>query len=362
MSAILRDEPAALDAPANVSSIVARCLRKSPTDRFQTIGEVRIALQQPATKPEERQPSIAVLPFANMSADKENEYFSDGLAEEILNLLAKIPDLKVMARTSSFAFRGKEQDITKIAEILRVRNILEGSVRKAGNRIRVTAQLIDAADGTHLWSERYDRELTDIFAVQDEIAAAIAKALHVKLAAKPDSKPRYQPSLPAYEAFLRGRRGIFMGSPPDLVRAKEYLDQAVTLDPQYPDAWAELGMYYYLQSQVGTRVGTEVLPLARSAAAKALALAPSDPRAHVVLGLVAAFLDFDWKAADEHVQRAKSTGPLAPEVQVRCTLILLPRGRFTEVIQELESVVAQDPLAVLPRTILALDLFPGRTI
>ncbi len=170
MAAILREEPAPLDAPPNLSAIVTRCLRKSPASRFQTMGEVRAALEQAtATAASTKAPSIAVLPFANMSADKENEYFSDGLAEEILNLLAKIPGLKVIARTSSFAFRGKEQDITKIAETLRVRTILEGSVRRAGNRIRVTAQLIDADDGSHLWSERYDRDMTDVFAIQDEI-------------------------------------------------------------------------------------------------------------------------------------------------------------------------------------------------
>src|SRR5262249_41636013 len=150
-------------------------------------------------------------PFANMSRDPDDEYFSDGLAEEILNLLAHIPELKVTARTSSFAFRGKAQDITAMASALKVRAILEGSVRRAGSRIRVTAQLINAADGYHLWSERYDRELTDVFAVQDEIATAIAQALHVRLtpASLPDQ--RYQPKPAAHEAFLRGRHMLVKG-------------------------------------------------------------------------------------------------------------------------------------------------------
>src|SRR5271167_1054007 len=154
LTAVLRDDPSPLHAPAGLRNIVRKCLEKQPRDRFLNMGELRLALEQvdllPAgsAKPAAQQPSIAVLPFANMSADKENEYFSDGLAEEILNLLAKIPGLKVIARTSSFSFRGKDQDITKIAETLRVQNILEGSVRKAGNRIRVTAQLIQASDGT----------------------------------------------------------------------------------------------------------------------------------------------------------------------------------------------------------------------
>ena len=188
MAAVLREEPRRLDTPPALERVVVRCLEKQAARRFQTMLELREALgkaQAGASAPQ--QPSIAVLPFANMSADKENEYFSDGLAEEILNLLAKIPGLKVIARTSSFAFRGKEQDITKIAEALRVQNILEGSVRRAGNRIRVTAQLIHAADGAHLWSERYDRDMTDVFAIQDEIGQAISEALQVRLA--PPARP-----------------------------------------------------------------------------------------------------------------------------------------------------------------------------
>ncbi len=197
MAAIVRDEPRPLKVSPELERIIARCLRKAPADRFQTMGEVRAALEQISLKPAQEQPSIAVLPFANMSADKENEYFSDGLAEEILNSLVRIPGLKVTARTSSFAFRGKEQDIRGIAEALDVKTILEGSVRKAGNRVRVTAQLINAADGYHLWSERYDRELTDVFAVQDEIAAAIAAALKLKLAGE---------AAPAHRHIRRRRR------------------------------------------------------------------------------------------------------------------------------------------------------------
>ena len=174
LSAVLRDEPAPFEAPGDLKRIVKRCLAKDPNDRFPAVSELTAALEQASGSDTDQPASIAVLPFANMSRDRDDEYFSDGLAEEILNLLAKIPGLNVTARTSSFAFRGKEQDITKIAETLRVGAILEGSVRKSGNRIRVTAELINAADGYHLWSERYDRELTDVFTVQDEIAAAIA--------------------------------------------------------------------------------------------------------------------------------------------------------------------------------------------
>ena len=204
LSAVLRDEPDPLMAPAALTEIVLRCLRKTPAERFQTVAEIKAALESIPLGPVEHQPSIAVLPFVNMSRDPDDEYFSDGLAEEILNVLSHIPGLKVTARTSSFAFRGKEQDITRIAETLRVRTILEGSVRRAGSRIRVTAQLINAVDGYHLWSERYDRELTDVFAMQDEIAIAIAGALQLKLTG---ARP-HEPNLPAYEAFLKGRHQL----------------------------------------------------------------------------------------------------------------------------------------------------------
>ena len=177
LSAVMHETSPPLEAPAALERIVIRCLAKQPRDRFQSMVDVGAALEHAVVKTANQHPSIAVLPFANMSRDPDDEYFSDGLAEEIINLLAHIPVLKVTARTSSFAFRGKEQDIRGIAEALGVRTILEGSVRRAGLRIRVTAQLINAEDGYHLWSERYDRELTDVFAIQDEIAQSIAECL-----------------------------------------------------------------------------------------------------------------------------------------------------------------------------------------
>jgi TolB-like protein len=206
LSAVLRDEPGRLNAPEGVAAIVARCLRKSPADRFANTGELRTALQQALTTRSGEAarlgsdhpvvPSIVVLPFANISRDPEDEYFGDGLAEEIINALAQIPRLKVIARTSAFAFKGQNTDIRKIAQALGVTTVLEGSVRRSGNRLRVTAQLIAAADGTHIWSQRYDRELADVFDVQDDIAQAIATALKVTLALR---GPGHTPDLAAYE-------------------------------------------------------------------------------------------------------------------------------------------------------------------
>src|SRR5262249_22492238 len=213
-----RDEPAALDSPA--SAIVMRCLGKRPTERYQTMAQVKAALTEVTRQTiTSKKPSIAVLPFANMSRDPDDEYFSDGLAEEILNLLAQIPGLTVIARTSSFAFRGKEQDITTIAAALRVNTILEGSVRRVGNRIRVTAQLINAKYGSHLFPERYDREMTDVFAVQDEIATAITAVLRMKLIAQPAQRRQHIPGIPAYEALLKARHYFRQMTPEGFTRS-----------------------------------------------------------------------------------------------------------------------------------------------
>jgi serine/threonine protein kinase len=248
--AVLRDDPPPLSAPASLERVVRRCLHKQPGLRYQTMAEVRkeleeIAREVTASPARQQQPSIAVLPFANMSADKDNEYFSDGLAEEVINALTHIPGLKVIARTSAFAFKGKEDDIRRIAEALGVANILEGSVRKAGNRIRVTAQLITASDGSHLWSQRYDRELADVFAVQDEIAQSIAQALQMQFAGTPQTRRRHTPTLAAYEAFLKARHQLDQLTAESLARGHAYLEQAIRLDPDYALAHNYLGEYYF---------------------------------------------------------------------------------------------------------------------
>jgi TolB-like protein/Flp pilus assembly protein TadD/tRNA A-37 threonylcarbamoyl transferase component Bud32 len=347
--AVLRGDPAPLQS-GRVADVVKRCLAKEPAQRFQSAVEVTAALDRIGTKPEEKQPSIAVLPFANMSGDKEQEYFSDGLAEEIINALAQIPDLKVTARTSAFAFRGKEQDITKIAEALKVRTILEGSVRKAGNRLRITAQLINAADGYHLWSQRYDRELTDVFAVQDEIAAAIASALQVKLAGRPAAIRHHQPNLPAYEAFLKGRHYLMRNTADAHAQAKAYLDQAIELDPEYAAPHAELGVHYLVFAAWGLRPASEMMEFARTEATKAFDLSPAEPQAHIVLGAVAIF-DRNWKQAGEHFRQAMANDPVPADTRVRHAIYyLVPLGRFREAKEEIDRALESDPLSVGWRT------------
>jgi TolB-like protein len=349
MAAIIRDEPAPLrlsdgqPAPPKLSEIVTRCLRKLPSARFQTMSEVRAALEQISSVRIDETPSIAVLPFANMSRDPDDEYFSDGLAEEILNLLAKIPGLRVIARTSSFAFRGKEQDITGIAEALRVRTVLEGSVRRSGNRIRVTAQLIEAENGSHLWSERYDRDMTDVFAMQDEMSAAIVDALKLKLA--PPKAPQRPVNLDAYHALLKSRHAVLLVSPDNCDRALAYADEAIALDSRYAPAHAARSLSLFLVAQIGRRPVRETLPLARAAALRALELDENLSEAHAILAIIAAVLDYDWNEALRH-HRLTRVEELTPPVTAACaTMLLFPAGRFHEGIELLENAVARDPLA-----------------
>jgi serine/threonine protein kinase/Tfp pilus assembly protein PilF len=343
MAAIVRDEPAPLDAPSSISAIVIRCLRKSPASRFQTMNDVRAALDQATATAAAKAPSIAVLPFANMSADKENEYFSDGLAEEILNLLAKIPGLKVIARTSAFAFKGKEQDIRKIAETLNVGTILEGSVRRAGNRIRVTAQLIEAENGSHLWSERYDRDMTDVFAIQDEIAQAISEALKVRLAPRAQSV-----NIEAYQNYLKGEYHRVRLTRESLAKAKEYFEQALAIDPNYAPAYSGLALYYYMQGVFGIKPAGEMAPLARSAAERALAIDPTNSDAHAALASMAAVFNNDWKAAEEHYRQGLAIEPVPPRARFSYAMhYLLPWGRVPEAMEQCRLGLETDPLSML---------------
>jgi TolB-like protein/tRNA A-37 threonylcarbamoyl transferase component Bud32/Tfp pilus assembly protein PilF len=359
MAAILYTEPAPLNAPAALQRILKRCLAKSPGQRYQSAAELREALQGWAQMgvPAQQQPSIAVLPFANMGADNENEYFSDGLAEEIINFLAQIPALKVTARTSAFAFRGKEQDIRKIAGALGVATILEGSVRRSGNRIRVTAQLINAEDGCHLWSQRYDREMSDLFDLQDEIAQAIASALQVKLSEAPTPFEHHKPNLPAYEALLKARHYLGSFRPDLLPRIKEYFEQAIALGPNFALAHCEYGGYFGAMALVGTLPANHALPMMRSLAQTALDLDPSLPEGQAMLGYVAACLDHDWTEAERRLRVAMARDPIPVFVRLYYVMgYLLPTGRAIEAVQQIDLAVQGDPLNLTLRVYRALCL------
>jgi TolB-like protein len=358
LSAVLRDEPPPLQAPVAINRIVRRCLQKELPQRFQTTTEVRTALEQLSVKSADQQPSIAVLPFADMSAGKDHEWFSDGLAEEIINALAHVPGLKVIARTSAFAFKGQRADIRRIAETLGVAHVLEGSVRKAGNQIRVTAQLITAADGSHLWSERYDRELADIFAIQDDIAQAIAAALEVKLAAKPADLRHHTPTLPAYEAFLRGRHHLFKFTPDSWTRAKERFADAMALDPLYAEPHADSALAHLLIGANGVRPFRDVVPLVRAEALKALELDPTEAGPHALIGAVAAAHDYDWMEAAAQFRVAMAATRVSPDTRWAYASFYLGTLRpVRESVAEMERAVEQDPLNVAWRGVLSGRLY-----
>jgi TolB-like protein len=339
LSAVVNDVPARLAAPATLERIVSRCLAKHPRDRFQSMTEVASALEQTLHGSSRHQPSIAVLPFANMSRDSDDEFFSDGLAEEIINLLAKVPNLKVTARTSSFAFRGKEQDIRQVGDALGVRTILEGSVRRAGSRIRVTAQLIGTEDGYHLWSERYDRELTDVFAIQDDIAEAIAGALKTTLVARP---ARHTPTVPAYDALLKARQLIRAYEPEAHARARGYCQQAIALDPLYAAPHALLA-FISLHSTTHTgRPMPAVAPEIRRAAERALELDPLETDPHFLLGLVAFAHDYDWSEAEREFEIALRSPSPPAEAHWSRACFLSTFARFEEACAEMRRTVELD--------------------
>jgi TolB-like protein/predicted Ser/Thr protein kinase len=357
LSAVVRDEPRTFDAPQDLTRIVRKCLRKPREERYPSMSEVRAALEQVRLEAKE-QPSIAVLPFANMSRDADDEYFSDGLAEEIINVLAHLPGLKVTARTSAFAFRGKEQDIRKIAEALGVRTILEGSVRRSGNRIRVTAQLINAEDGYHLWSERFDRELTDVFAIQDEIAAAIAGALQVKLAVAPAVLRRYVPSLPAYEAYLKARHHWAKITPGSLVRSKEYYEQAIALDPGFALAYIGLADYFLMLSAgAGLMPAHEAMPRVRELARRALDIDSTLPEAQAMLGIVTGLYDYNWKEAERLFRVAMAGDAVPPVVHSWYGFFFLaPLDRAEDAVEQIGLALQGDPLNPIFLAVLVSEL------
>ncbi len=288
--------------------------------------------------------SIAVLPFVNMSGDAGNEYFAEGLSEELINLLVKIPELRVAARTSAFKFKGEKINVQEVAQKLNVAHVLEGSVRKSGNKVRITAQLIKAADGYHVWSETYDRTLDDIFVVQDDIAGAVVKALQVTLvgtALASRSKPR-DPE--AYNLALQGRYFVDRGGKEDLERSINYFRQSLQRDPGYAPAWAGLSQAYAWQADQAFVPVAEGYPRAREAAEKALALDPQLADAHLAMGWIHIYYDWDWAAADASFRRALELEPGNAKVLRAVGGQAMNLGRWDEAIDATNKSIERDPL------------------
>jgi adenylate cyclase len=300
--------------------------------------------------------SIAVLPFVNMSSDKENEYFSDGITEDLITALSKVAALRVAARTSSFAFKGKNEDVRTIGTQLNVGAVLEGSVAKAGTRVRITAQLIDAASGYHLWSESYDRELQDIFALRSQVAQTVAKALQVTLGAGEIRTLEQKPTddLEAYQLYLKGRHALELLN--DWPGALRYFQQAIARDPHYALAYLGLAEYFYWVAD-WTLSSREAMPRCRAAAEKALQLDPSLAEAHVWLGIAHWWYDRDSDGARQEFEKALSMQPHLASAHMWHGLYLTALGQPDDGIAESHRAVDDDPLSVLTSTFLGANLY-----
>jgi len=316
------------------------------------------APQRDAAAPPARK-SVAVLPFVNMSSDKENEYFSDGITEDLITALSKVSGLHVAAHTSSFAFKGKNEPIENIGAQLHVGAVLEGSVAKAGNKVRITAQLINTTDGYHLWSESYDRELKDIFAIRSQVAQTVAKALQVTLGAGERRELEQKPTedLEAYQLYLKGRHAADTLAEWDT--PIRYLQQAIARDPGFALAYDGLAFYYTLIADWGMP-GNEALPRAREAAEKALRLDPSMAEAHTWLGAVHWWYDYDYAAARREFETAIAMQPGSATAHAYYGKYLLAAGQAAEGIAEARRSIALDPLSPENNMLLALHFYFAR--
>jgi TolB-like protein len=323
------------------------------------MDDVQAALAQALITPVKEAPSIAVLPFASLSADADNEFFSDGISEEIINALGQIEGLRVAARSSSFSFKGKSIEVSDIARRLDVRHVLEGSVRRAGTRVRVTAQLVNAANGFQLWSERYDRQIADIFDVQDEIARAIVERLRVAFDA--DKSPRLVKvttnNMEAYQEYLKGRAMLYRRGP-WIARALEAFQKAVTLDPGYAQAWAGVADAHTTLAYYGYRPPTDTMPTAVDAATRATVLDSESAEAHNALAVAALLWQRDFGKAEREFREALTLNPRYTQARCWYGLFFLQWGvgRDQDGLAEAWLAFENDPLSAYATTVLSLAL------
>jgi len=359
--------------PEGLQRIVDKALEKNRKVRYQNMDDLRIDLRKLSKELEltiskeqsytkKIQPSIAVLPFTNLSADKEQEYFCDGMAEEIINALTQLEGLRVVARTSSFSFRGKEIDVREIGRQLNIENLLEGSVRKAGNRVRITAQLINVADGYHLWSDKYDRNIEDIFAIQDEISLAIVDRLKVKLLKEEKAKlvKRFTENQEAYNLYLKGRYFWNRRYEGGLQKGIEFFQQAIEKDPLYALAYVGMADCYILLGHFGWLPPKEAYPRARTAAEKALEIDDKLAEAHTSMGWIRTFYDWDWVGAEEEFKRALNLNPNYATGYEWYAVSLAPMERLDEASILLKRALELDPLSLMISTVVGLGLYWAR--
>lgn len=359
LHSIVSENPAPLSqhspsTPVELERVISKVLAKNPNERYQSAMEivddlntVSQSLSSPGNSSSSiaaSQPSVAVLPFNNMSSDPDNEFFSDGLTEELLNVLAKNPGLKVTGRTSSFAFKGKQEDLRVIGQKLGVETLLEGSVRKAGNRVRITAQLVKAIDGFHLWSETYDRVVDDIFAVQDEIAGAVAKELQVKLLGSSGSKHTVNPE--SYQLTLKASQLAQNYTKADVQKAKEMYEQALKLDESNVPAIAGLASVWLTQAAYGLGTGDSLGEYRRGKelAKKAIEADPELPEPYISMAWVRIAFEYNYDDAMQNLMKALSLAPNNVEVLGFLGLLASLKGDFITGKSYLKRALELDPL------------------
>ena len=365
------------DMPETLETILKKALAKDRDTRYASAlgfagdvfavrgaletGSPTVVLPSTAARPR-TQPSVAVLPFANLSADPAQEYFCDGMAEEIINSLAQLDKLRVVARTSSFAFKGKNEDIREMGRQLGVETLLEGSVRRAGNRLRVTTQLINVADGYHLWSERFDREMEDVFAIQDEISLAVTDALKLRLLGEEKKKvvKRHTENFKAYRAYLKGRYHWFIRSSSDIEKAIEYLKEAVAIDPEYALAYAGLADCYGVLPIYRPVAPEEIYPEAKAAAMKALELDDSLAEAHAALACIMSNYEWDWAGAEQEIRQAIELNPGYATAYQWAAEGLIALGRFDEAVEVMNKARELDPLSIFMNARVGMAFYYAR--
>lgn len=356
------------ETPGALQTILRRMLQKNPQRRYtnvdclikdlEAVKNTSAISRIPTTDEERASASIAVLPFTDMSPGKDQEYFCDGMAEELINSLTHVRDLRVVARTSAFSFKDKNMDVRDIGRKLSVDTILEGSVRKAGNRLRITTQLIDVFEGYHLWSEKYDFVMDDVFSIQDEIALSIVDKLRVKLLGKEREAilKRYTENIEAYNFYLKGRFFTDKMTADGLCKAIDYFEQAIEQDSQYAlaftglaDSYGLLGFYDYTHPK-------EALAKARMAASKALEIDPALAEAHSSRGFVRLFYDWHWSAAEEDFKRAIELNPNYTPAHSWYAFYFAATGSLDKAIREDKKALELDPLSITANVVLGTFL------
>ncbi|MGH7629055.1 MAG: protein kinase domain-containing protein [Gemmatimonadales bacterium] len=360
------------DVPLGVEAAIERAMAKLAEKRFPTAADLLNALDSPSGvfSPAQRPPTaaIVVLPFANLSGDPESEYLSDGISEELIQALSQLPGLQVVARTTAFALKGKREDVREIGHRLRVDTVLDGSVRVAGDRIKVSTQLIDAAEGYQLWSAQYERRTGNSFALEDEIARTIAEVLKHRLAGQPDPAPTppASPVVPrrdaqAHEAYLKGRHHWNKRTEAGIARSIQWFDQAIARCPDDPAFHAALANAHLMLGIYGLAPADQVMPKAKAAAEEALVLYGRAAEAHAALATVCALYERDWPGAEHHFRLATELDPAYATGHQWCAMHLLaPLARFDEARRELERARELDPLSpAILTSVGVLSFFQG---